>query len=149
MSARAYDRLSVSLAAAGLGISAYLTLLHYDSDVPLVCSAGSFVNCESVLTSASSIALGVPVAVWGLLWFVVALGLALVSLRYPLPSKPAGLPIAGLAWALVGTVAVLWLVYQEVGIVGRLCAWCTAVHVIVLALLVVAIQQADRATGRA
>ena len=141
MSPLGYDRARLSLAAAGLAISAYLTLLHYDNDVPLVCSGGSFVNCETVLTSPSSVVAGVPVAVWGLVWFVVAVSLALVFLRYPPSSKPRSLQMGGLGWALLGTGPVLWLVYQELGVVGRLCAWCTAVHVIVLALLVVEVHQ--------
>jgi uncharacterized membrane protein len=28
-------------------------------------------------------------------------------------------------------------VYQEIGVVGRICLWCSAVHVLVLSLLVV------------
>lgn len=144
MSPRAYDRLRLSLAIAGLGISAYLTLLHYDSDVPLVCSAGSFVDCASVLSSASSVVVDVPVAVWGLLWFAATAALAVLFLRYPAEAKPGALRITALAWALVGTATVLWLVYQEIGVIGKLCAWCTAVHAMVLMLLVVEVQQSDR-----
>jgi uncharacterized membrane protein len=135
----------MSLSAAGLGISAYLTLLHYDSDIPLVCSSGTFVDCATVLNSPSSVVMGVPVAVWGLIWFAVAAGLAVLFLRQPPEAKPRALRTAGLGWSLGGAAGVLWLVYQEIAIVGRLCAWCTAVHLIVLALLVVEIQQADRA----
>jgi uncharacterized membrane protein len=145
MSSGAYDRLRLALSLAGLGVSAYLTLLHYDSDVPLVCSGGSFVDCATVLNSPSSMAMGVPVAVWGLLWFVMAVTLAVLFLRYPVDAKPDGLRRAGLGWALVGTATVLWLVYQEIGVVGKLCAWCTVVHVVVLSLLVVEVQQADQA----
>jgi uncharacterized membrane protein len=144
VSSRAFDRLRVALSVAGLGISVYLTLLHYDTDVPLVCSAGSFVDCASVLTSPSSMVMGVPVAAWGLLWFVVAIALAVAFLRHASETKPGWLRRAGLGWALVGTATVLWLVYQEIGVVGKLCAWCTAVHVIVLSMLVVEVEQTQR-----
>lgn len=136
MRRRSWDRLAVVLAAAGLAIAAYLTLLHYDASVPLVCAAGSVVDCETVLGSPSAMVLGVPVAAWGLLWFAVALVLALAALRAGVRATPR-LRSAGLGWALVGTAAVLWLVYQEVGVIGRICAWCTAVHAIVLAFLAV------------
>ena len=136
MSLRSYDRLRVALSAAGLLIAAYLTLLHYDSAVPLVCSGGSLVNCEQVLTSASAVVFGVPVAVYGVAWFAVALALAAASLRAA-GAESHGLRVGGLAWTLVATAVVLWLVYQELGVIGKLCAWCTAVHVLVLALLVV------------
>ncbi len=145
MTSSGYDRLRLALSVAGLGVSTYLTLLHYDSDVPLVCSAGSFVDCATVLTSPSSTVVGVPVAVWGLLWFVLAVALSLLFLRHPAGRKPGALRFAGLGWALVGTATVLWLVYQEIGVVGKLCAWCTVVHVVVLSLLVVEVQQADQA----
>lgn len=145
MSLRGYDRLRVLLTAAGLLIAGYLTLLHYDANVPLVCSGGAFVNCEQVLTSASAYLLGVPVAVWGLGWFAVALVLALLSARAR--AEPAWLRAAGFGWVLAGTANVLWLVYQELGVVGKICAWCTAIHVVVLALLVIQVMS-DPLRGR-
>jgi len=135
MPARQADRLRVALALIGLLIASYLTLLHYVSIVPLVCAAGSVVDCETVLHSPSSVVLGVPVAAWGLLWFVVALALALLGVRGG--QVAAGLRGVALTWSFVGTGSVLWLVYQEIGVIGRICAWCTAVHVVVLALLAI------------
>ncbi len=137
MQRRSYDRLRVVLSVAGLLIAAYLTLLHYDTSVPLVCSGGSLVNCEQVLTSASAFVAGIPVAVLGVVWFTVALVLALLSLRARASGEPAWMRAASLAWVLAATAGVLWLVYQELGVIGKICAWCTAVHVIILALLVV------------
>ncbi|HUX33122.1 MAG TPA: vitamin K epoxide reductase family protein [Gemmatimonadaceae bacterium] len=137
MSLRGYDRLRMTLTVAGLLIAGYLTLLHYDTDVPLVCSGGAFVNCEQVLTSASAYLLGVPVAVWGLAWFAVAFVLARLSSRARAGGEPAWLRAAGFGWVLAGTANVLWLVYQELGVIGKICAWCTAIHVVVLALLVI------------
>ncbi len=148
MTRRGYDRWRVALAAAGLAISAYLTLLHYDTQVPLVCSGGSLVNCEQVLTSASSIVFGVPVAAYGLLWFVVALGLAWASLRVTAEVEPPRLRAAALWWTGIGMASVLWLVYQELGVVGKVCAWCTGVHVIVLVLLVLQVLSDGLRTGQ-
>jgi uncharacterized membrane protein len=90
-------------------------------------------DCAQVLTSPESVVLGVPVAAYGLLWFAVALVLALGLLRRPTP----GLFRLNLVWTLIGTATVLYLVAVELLVVGRICIWCTAVHVIVLALLVV------------
>lgn len=137
MRQRTADRLTLALALVGLLIVGYLTLLHYDSSVPLVCSAGSYVNCETVLTSPSATVLGVPVAVWGLAWFTVASALAAGLLRAQVRDAWNTLRIASLAWTAAGTVGVLYLVYQEVGVIGKLCAWCTGVHVIIVAMLVV------------
>lgn len=137
MQRRTGDRLVFALAAAGLLIAGYLTLLHYDSSVPLVCGAGSFVNCEAVLTSPSAIVAGVPVAVWGVAWFVVALALAAVLLRRPRDGETSRARTASRAWAAAGLAGVLYLVYQEVGVVGKICAWCTAVHLIIITILIV------------
>lgn len=137
MRRRTADLLVVALAAAGLLVAGYLTLLHYDSSVPLVCGAGTFVNCEAVLTSPSAFVAGVPVAVWGVLWFAVALALAAVLLRAARAGGSARLRQAARGWTAAGVVGVLYLIYQEVGVVGKICAWCTAVHVIIVAMAIV------------
>jgi uncharacterized membrane protein len=146
MRGRTADRITFVLAVAGLCIAAYLTLLHYDSRVPLVCTAGSLVNCETVLASPSATVLHVPVAVWGVVWFAVAVGLGAVVLRVDRgagsPYSPA-LRRASFAWSAMGTAGVLYLVYQEVGVIGKLCAWCTAVHVIIISMLIVQAQLPD------
>ena len=148
MERRGYDRWRLALALAGALISAYLALLHFDAGIPLVCSAGSFVNCERVLTSPSSVVLGVPVAVYGVVWFVVAAALAGASLRAGRAPEPPRLRTAALGWTGAGVASVLWLVYQELGVVGRLCAWCTAVHGLVLALLVLQVVSDPRRAGQ-
>lgn len=133
-------RMIVALATIGLLIAGYLALLHYDTSVPLVCSAGSFVNCETVLTSPSATVAGIPVALWGVAWFAVALGFALFRVR---ASGASGTAFRlSLAWSAAGVLGVLYLVYQEVGVIGKLCAWCTAVHVIILAIAIVQVSEA-------
>ena len=151
MRRRTADRVTLALALVGLLVAAYLTLLHYDSSVPLVCSAGSFVNCETVLTSPSATVLAVPVAVWGIVWFAVALAMAALLVRAKARGGSPMLRNALLAWTVAATLGVLYLVYQEVGVIGKLCAWCTAVHVIVLAMLVVQVggQSAEGNPGEA
>ena len=134
MSGGARDWLRLGLALLGLAIAAYLTLQHYDSHVPLACVSSGIVDCAAVLTSPASVALGVPLAVWGLVWFVVMTGLAGASLR-------GGALLAQqlqryrVWWTAAGAVAVVYFVYAELIRVGKLCLWCTSVHVIVLLLL--------------
>ena len=137
MQRRSADRLRLGLTLAGIVIAAYLTLLHYDTNVPLACTRGALVDCESVLSSQASMLLGAPVAAWGLLWFLAELALVILSLRGAHRPEPSWLRSSALGWVIAGTIMVLWLVYAELGIVGKICAWCTAIHVLVLALLVV------------
>lgn len=127
--------LLIALAASvvGIGISIYLTVVHY-SAAPLVCSASGAVNCEQVLTSPYGVIGGTPIptSAAGILWFAVALGLAAVRLR-----AGGGAPLARLhlAWAGLGLVVVLGLVYIEVDRLGVICAWCTGAHACVLAIV--------------
>lgn len=128
------DRLRWAGIGAGTVIAAYLTVLHYTTAVSLVCPGGGtgLVNCTDVLTSPESVWAGVPVPLWGLLWFVVGGVLLLVRRRLP-PRTAAGIRWV---WSLVGVAAVLWLVYVELGILHALCVWCTALHVLIVAFFV-------------
>ncbi len=127
MSGRRWARLGMAL--VGLGISVYLTVVHY-GHVPLACPLArrGIVDCAAVVTSPQSVALGLPLAVWGIAWFVVTAALVLRA--------GPGQALAERAWATVGAVAVVYFVYLELFAVGRLCAWCTAVHLLVLANLI-------------
>jgi uncharacterized membrane protein len=126
--------LALGLAAAGTVIAAYLTVLHYSTAVPLVCSNTGLVNCADVLTSPQSVWLGLPVAGVGLVWFVATLFLWWRSRA----SAPALWPLR-LAWALLGALTVVYLVYVELVELRHLCAWCTVLHAIILTLLVLSI----------
>lgn len=137
------------MALAGLGISAYLTAVHY-AGVPLACTAGSVVDCSAVTTSSYSVVPGtsVPVTVPGLLWFAVSAGLALVALRAELEGAPASsrLAAAAVLWSAAGLVGVLYLVWAEAARLHRLCEWCTAAHLLVAASLVVGLVRLQRVT---
>ena len=121
------------LAIAGLGISIYLTLVHYDSHVPLVCTDNSFINCGRVVTSPQSVILGLPLAVWGLIWFAVLV--AAVWLRRD--DRPWTRTL-DLGWAIAGALSIVYFIYIELFIVGVLCMWCSIVHLLVLANLFIA-----------
>jgi len=73
----------VVMALAGLGISAYLTTVHYAGGAA-VCAISGVFNCGSVLTSSYSVVPGtqVPVTVPGMLWFLVSGGLAAAAIGF-------------------------------------------------------------------
>jgi uncharacterized membrane protein len=54
--------------------------------------------------------------------------LAIVGLR----TQPRWLPAAQFAWALVGILTVLYLVYVEIVRLHVICAWCSGLHVLIL-----------------
>jgi uncharacterized membrane protein len=121
------------LSLAGLGVSIYLTIAHFNTAVTLACPATSTVNCEKVTTSPQSYAFGIPVAVLGLAFYVF-----LAVANSPWAWRVTWPP---LRWVRVGSLVagilfVLWLVYAELFKIGAICLWCTSVHVITFALFV-------------
>lgn len=124
--------LALAAAVAGLGISIYLTVVHY-SAAPLVCSASGAVNCEAVLTSPYGVIAGtaIPTSAAGILWFLVAVGLAAAGLA----GAGGAAAWAHLVWAAGGLLVVLGLVYIEIDRLGVICAWCTGAHACVLVIV--------------
>lgn len=119
----------------GLGVASYLTYEHYTGSRSLTCPAtGGIVNCLKVTTSIYSKIHGVPVAVLGLVFFVVMLVLQLPPLwktdsRYVYWGR--------LAWCVVGLATAAKLVYDELFQLHAICLWCTSVHIISFLIFVV------------
>ena len=113
----------------GLGVSGYLTYEHFTSSTSLACSDNGVINCLKVTTSSYSEVLGVPVALLGLIFFVVMLILQLP----PMWRRPeAAIRWIRLAWATIGLGTVLYLFYAELFRIDAICLWCTSVHILTL-----------------
>ncbi|MGH9044396.1 MAG: vitamin K epoxide reductase family protein [Acidimicrobiales bacterium] len=127
---------SGALALGGLGVSAYLTAAHYVGAEVLVCSGSGAINCEKVTTSPQSVIVGVPVAVLGLAFYVV-----MTALCSPWAWRSARreLHATRLALCFVGIAFVLYLVAAELLEIKAICIWCTAVHVVTFAQLVLVV----------
>ena len=125
---------SLALGLAGLAVATYLTVEHYTASKTLACPETAVLNCQKVTTSAQSVVLGVPVALLGLLFF-----LALVPLCLPVAWRSAHRAVrwGRVLFALIGVCFVLYLIYAELFVLDAICLWCTAVHVITLALFAV------------
>ncbi len=135
----------IALSAAGLAVSAYLTVAHFSTPDLLVCTEAGLVDCTSVTTSRWSVFLGIPVPVLGLAWFLAMLGLSLPA-AWRSPRREVHL--ARLLAAIAGIGFVLWLVYAELVLVGALCLWCTVAHVLAFGLFaVVAVTTPDLLAG--
>jgi uncharacterized membrane protein len=124
-----------ALALAGIFISLYLTLYKIGVIGELSCSIGS---CETVNTSKWSRFLGLPVAAWGLLFYLDVFGVALVGTMRRFELEPA------ISFVLVGEAAVgvlfsAWLTYLELGVIHAICIWCVTSAVIVTLILLTAV----------
>ena len=98
------------LSLAGLGVSIYLTIAHYNTAVTLACPATSTINCEKVTTSPESIVFGIPVAVLGLAFYVF---LAVVNSPWAWRITWPPLRWARVGSVVVGILFVLYLIYAE------------------------------------
>ena len=70
---------TVVLSVAGLLVSAYLSYEHFTDNATLACTIGGVVDCAKVTTSAWRTFMGVPVALLGLVFFVVDAGPVLAA----------------------------------------------------------------------
>jgi uncharacterized membrane protein len=129
-----------AIGVVGLGISIYLTTIHYTHTAP-VCSIGGIINCANVLKSPYSVipgtgnaTTGIPITFPGGLWFVVSGGLAVVGLvsAYRGQPEPERLSLIQVVWAGGGLLFVFYLVFDEIVRLHNICEWCTAVHILTL-----------------
>ena len=121
------------VSTVGLAIASYLTYEHYTGSSSLVCSDKGIVNCLEVTTSTYSKVAGVPVAVLGLIFFVVMLILQLPAMW----NRPSSfIRRLRVTWAVIGLCTVVYLLYAELFKIDAICLWCTAVHVLTLVVFV-------------
>lgn len=124
-----------ALALAGIFISIYLTLYKLGVVGELSCSIGS---CETVNTSRWSVFLGLPVAAWGLLFYLDVFGVALLGTMPRWENEPV-ISIILVAEAAIGVLFSAWLTYLELAVINAICIWCVTSAVIVLIILIVSV----------
>ncbi|MFN2638309.1 MAG: vitamin K epoxide reductase family protein, partial [Gemmatimonadaceae bacterium] len=122
-----------ALALAGIFISLYLTLYKLGVIAELSCSVGS---CETVNLSKWSRFLGVPVAAWGLLFYLDVFVIALLG-TLPRFEYARAISLVLVVEAAVGVLFSAWLTYLELAVIHAICVWCvTSAAVVTLILLV-------------
>lgn len=123
--------LSLVLSGVGLGLSTYLTYVHYNPGA-LVCSDG---GCAIVQLSEYSTMFGVPIALFGVGMFVTLIaGIALRELR----DDFSDLVSTGMITILVAAVLYwAYLTYLEAYVIHAFCQWCVITSIVTTLLLVV------------
>jgi uncharacterized membrane protein len=123
------------LALAGLFVALYLTLYKMGLIGEIACSIGS---CETVQLSRWATFAGLPVAAWGLGFYVAALSLALAGTTDRLADSPR----VSLALVLLSGWGVLfsaWLTWLELFVIDAICTWCVISALLVVAIFVVSL----------
>jgi uncharacterized membrane protein len=126
---RAIRFVMIAIATVGLGVASYLTYVHY-AGIPPLCSAGD--SCLVVQTSVYSKLAGVPVALMGLLGYVVILASLLAPEREQTRLATMVVTLGGFGFSA-------YLTYRELFSIHQVCEWCasSAVMMTILACLAV------------
>jgi uncharacterized membrane protein len=126
----------------GLAVATYLTYSHYSNPsasrltCPFGSSGSSEIDCGAVLTSGYSSILGLPVALYGAVFFLFMVG---INLPFMWRSESLLVARLRLAAAVAGMAMVLYLVGVELLGVHHICIWCTSVHFLQFVLFLIVI----------
>ena len=123
---------TIILAAIGLAISVYLTIVHYRQDL-LACGIGG--DCETVQTSKWATVGPIPLALLGVGMCAAVIGLAVVRIARPRLALPTTSLIFGLV--LSGLMYEIYLTYLELFVIDAICPWCVAFATVLLLLTIV------------
>jgi uncharacterized membrane protein len=121
------------LAVIGLGVAGYLTYEKL-SGVGLICWGGSQ-DCETVQNSPYSQVGPIPVAVIGLVGYLIFLVVTSAQLR---ASSEMRRTLAGMNFgmALGAFLYSVYLTYLEVFVIYAICTWCVISAVVVTLILI-------------
>jgi uncharacterized membrane protein len=122
-----------ALALIGVFVALYLTLYKLGMIGTLSCGTG---GCERVNTSHWAQFLGIPVAVWGLGFYIVTFVLAFASTT-PRLAGHAGLSALLTLICGAGVLFSAWLTYLELFVIHAICRYCVASAIIVLLMFVI------------
>lgn len=129
MNALGLRRVMVGLTVIGLGVAIYLTYVHYAGIKP-ACTAGQ--SCVKVQTSQWSRLDGVPVALLGLVGYVLILASLLLPDREESRLVTLGLTLTGFGFSA-------YLTYRELFSIHAICEWCASSAVILTVLFLGAV----------
>jgi uncharacterized membrane protein len=128
-----------AFAALGLAASAASTWVHYqiinDPAYASVCDVNATLNCTDAYTSPYGAFAGVPVALFGLLFFAGVLGLIALCRQ----SKAAARNLPGYVFlaSTIGLAVVLYLAYASYVVLNVVCLLCAGTYVAVIGLFLI------------
>ena len=124
-----------ALALGGVGLATYLSMYKLGMIGTLACSVG---QCETVNLSKYATLWGMPVAVWGLGFYVTLFAVALAGTTDRFVNAPwvstALLVLTG--W---GVLFSGWLTYLELFVINAVCMFCVISAILVTVIFLVAI----------
>ena len=124
-----------ALALAGIFLSTYLLLYKLGLIGALTCNVGS---CETVNTSKWARFLGLPVAGWGVAWYVGVFVLAMAGIKGRFADS-RGLSRLMLFMTGTGLIFSIYLTWLELFVIHAICQWCVVSAIMVLVMFVLSV----------
>ena len=124
-----------ALALGGVGLATYLAMYKLGYIGTLACTIGS---CETVNLSRWATFIGIPVAVWGLGFYVVLFGVALLGTmeRFANATWVSHALLVLTAW---GVAFSAWLTYLELYVIHAICMFCVISAILITVTFLVAV----------
>ena len=120
-----HDILAI-LAVIALSISLFLAVSHYlGFVVPCTITQG----CETVLGSKYASLFGLPLSVWGVLFFSAVFVLSLLANHYSKVRKYLTYVLA------IGSMGSATFLFLQFFVIGQICQYCVAVDLLTIVML--------------
>ena len=126
-----------ALALCGVGLAAYLAMYKLGMIGQLACTIG---QCETVNLSRWAVLLGIPVAVWGVGFYLLLFLVALIGTTERFVNAP-WVSHALLALTAWGVLFSGWLTYLELQVIHAVCVFCVISAVLVTVTFLVAVME--------
>ncbi|MBU1327423.1 vitamin K epoxide reductase family protein [Patescibacteria group bacterium] len=120
------------LSIFGILVAGYLTWEHYAHIVPPCTTRFSFVDCGAVLQSKYSAIFGIPLALFGFVFYIMELILSWLVIT----TGERLFKLTVLTVAAIGAVASGYLVYLQLVVIQAVCLYCMASAVISVLLFI-------------
>jgi uncharacterized membrane protein/protein-disulfide isomerase len=134
------SRLALLCAIVGLAVSGMATYVHYrilfDPTYTSFCDMNATISCTQVYASRFGIFRGIPVAIFGAIWFAWA---ALLSVAWMKAQPPVAESMPGYLFAgsTIGLAVVLYLGYASFVLLKLVCVLCLITYAAVIGLFLV------------
>jgi protein-disulfide isomerase/uncharacterized membrane protein len=142
------------LAGIGLGVSIAIEVVHRrlaaDVNYASFCYVNARVNCDVVLSSGYALLAGISVSTWGIAYYLVLVGLALVTVRAGRASARQNLANLILVLAGWGLLFSIYLAVVAFAVLQSVCLMCGALYLVNIGLFVAAwrLRTSTRMAGR-
>jgi uncharacterized membrane protein/protein-disulfide isomerase len=125
----------LGLTSSGIATYVHTQLLNNPSYLSF-CDVSAVVSCTDVYSSQYGSVAGIPVAVFGTIWFALAALLAVAALKAPSPVRE-DVPAYLFVGSTLALSAVIYLAYTSFVVLNMLCVVCLVTYVAVVGLFLV------------